>query len=98
MLATPMTAGPVANSLDRRPTDSATVLCAGQNRSGTQCTTSLSSHSNLPGIAGADVTSIARSAACRLATGDLNVTTTGCATPTTSPCVGDTDATANPSD
>src|SRR6476619_1616953 len=92
MLATPMTAGPVANSLDRRPTDSATVLCAGQNRSGTHCTTSLSSHSNLPVIAGVDLTATARSAARRLETGALNVITTGCATPTTAPRVGRTDA------
>src|SRR5712675_1985644 len=90
-----MTAGPVSKSMDRTPTESATVLCAGQNRSGTHCTTSLSSHSNLPVIAGVDLTSMARSAACRLATGALNVTTTGCATPTTSPRVGRTDAMAN---
>src|SRR6476619_6937285 len=94
MLATPMTAGPVANSLDRRPTDSATVLCAGQNRSGTHCTTSLSSHSNLPVIAGADFMSMARSAARLSATGALKVTTTGCATPTTSPRLGNTEAAA----
>src|ERR1700756_1286656 len=94
MLATPTTAGPVLNSGDRPSTESATVLCAGQNRPGTHCTTSLSSHSNLPVIAGADLTSMARSAACRLATGALNVTTTGCATPTTSPRVGRTDAMA----
>src|SRR6267378_3694159 len=85
-------------SFDRTPTESATVLCAGQNRSGTHCTTSLSSHSNLPVIAGVDLTSMARSAACRLATGARNVTTTGCATPTTSPGVGRTDAMANPYD
>src|ERR1700747_3646471 len=95
MLATPTTAGPVLNSVDRPPTESATVLCAGQNRSGTHCTPALSSHSNLPVIAGADLTSMACSAACRLATGALNVTTTGCATPTTSPRVGRTDATAD---
>src|ERR1700756_4167695 len=95
MLATPTTAGPVLNSGDRPSTESATVLCAGQNRPGTHCTTSLSSHSNLPVIAGADLTSMARSAACRLATGALNVTTTGCATPTTSPHVGRTDAMAD---
>ncbi|COX81492.1 Uncharacterised protein [Mycobacterium tuberculosis] len=86
-------------SLDRLPTESSTVLCAGQKRSGTHCTTSLSSHSNLPVIAGVDLTSTARSAACRLAglvIGALNVTTTGCATPTTWPRVGSTDATANP--
>src|SRR6185369_2389212 len=94
MLATPMTAGPVANSLDRRPTDSATVLCAGQNRSGTHCTTSLSSHSNLPVIAGADFMSMARSVARLSATGALKVTTTGCATPTTSPRLGNTEAMA----
>ena len=61
----------------RPPTDSATVLCAGQNSSGTHCTTSLSSHSNLPVIAGAELMSRARSAAGRLATGPLNVTTIG---------------------
>src|SRR5689334_17317869 len=98
MSATPTTAGPVLKSVDRPPTDSATVLCAGQNRSGTHCTTSSSSHSNVPVMAGADLTSIARSAAPRFATGALNVTTTGCATPTTSPRVGRTDATAKPRD
>src|SRR5215207_909936 len=89
-----MTAGPVANSIDRPFTESATVLCAGQNRSGTHCTTSLSSHSNLPVIAGADLRSMARSAARLSVTGAVNVTTTGCATPTTSPRVGRTDAIA----
>src|SRR5271170_909355 len=38
---------------------------------------------------------MARSAACRFATGARNVTTTGWATPTTWPAVGRTDATAN---
>src|ERR1700758_227124 len=94
MLATPTTAGPVLNSVDRPSTESATVLCAGQNRSGTHCTTWLLSHSNLPVIAGTDLTSMARSAACRLVTGALNVTVTGYATPTTSPRVGITDAIA----
>src|ERR1700754_4674155 len=40
---------------------------------------------------------MARSAARRSATGALNVTTTGCATPTTSPRLGRTDAIASPS-
>src|SRR6201997_4923511 len=95
MLATPTTAGPVLNSVDRPSTESATVVWGGQNRSGTPCTPWLSSHSNLPVIAGADLTSMARSAACRSATGALSVTTTGCATPTTSPRVGRTDAMAD---
>jgi hypothetical protein len=94
MLATPMTAGPVANSIDRPPTESATVLCAGQNRSGTHCTTSLASHSNVPVIGCADLMAMARSAARLSATGAVNVTTTGCATPTTWPRVGRTDAIA----
>src|ERR1700751_6027784 len=101
ILATPPTAGPVLNSLDWPSTESATVLCAGQNRSGTHCTRLLSSHSNLPVIAGADLTSTARSAACRLAElvmGVLNFTTTGCATPTTAPRVGRTDAMAKSCD
>src|ERR1700750_1430918 len=50
ILATPTTAGPVLNSVDWPSTESATVLCAGQNRSGTHCTTLLSSQSNLPVI------------------------------------------------
>src|SRR5438270_275364 len=50
MLATPTTAGPVANSVGRPPTESATVLCAGQKRSGTHRTTSSSTHSYLPVI------------------------------------------------
>src|SRR6476469_850437 len=87
MLATPMTAGPVANCVDRPPTESATVLCASQNRSGTHCTTSLSSHPNLPAVAGADLMSIARSAVRLSATGALNLTPTECATPTTSPAL-----------
>src|SRR5215218_3220834 len=41
---------------------------------------------------------MARSAASRFATGAANVTTTGCATPTTWPAVGSTDAIAKPSD
>src|SRR6476661_680608 len=49
--------------------DNATVLCAGQYRSGTQCTTLLSSHSNFPTIAGTDLMSRARSAARLSATG-----------------------------
>src|SRR4029077_1987894 len=89
-----MTAGPVANFVEKPPTERATVLCAGQNRSGTHCTTSFSSHSNLPDIAGTDLMSMARSAARLSATGALNVTTTGCATPTTSPRVGRTEAMA----
>src|SRR5271165_4992819 len=91
MLATPTTAGPVLNSIGLLPTDSFTVLCAGQNRSGTHCTTLLSSHSNLPVMAGIDLTSMARSAAGPSAMGPLKVTTTGCATPTTSPRVGKID-------
>ena len=79
MSATPTTAGPVAKFVARPPTDSATVLCAGQNRSGTHCTTLFSSHSYLPVIAGADFISIARWAASRFATGAVKVTTTGCA-------------------
>src|SRR5918994_4966701 len=79
-LATPMTAGPVWKFVDRPPTESATVLCDGQKRSGAHCTTLLSSHSNLPVIDGVDVTAMARSAARRLVTSALNVTTTGCAT------------------
>src|SRR6476620_12438651 len=89
-----MTAGPVAKFVDRPPTESATVLWAGQNRSGTHCTTSLSSHSNLPVIADADLMSMARSAARVSATGALKDTTTGCPTPTTSPRVGSTEAMA----
>ncbi len=101
MLATPMTAGPVLISVETPPTVSAIVLCAGQYRSGTHCTTRLSSHSNLPLIAGVDLTSMVCSAACRLAgsvMGARNVTTTGCATPTTSPLLGSTDAIANACD
>src|ERR1700674_5109225 len=98
MSATPRTAGPVLKSVDRPPTDSAMVLCAGQYRSGTHCTTSLSSHSNLPVIEGVDLTSTARSAARRLTTGARNVTTMGCATPTTWPVDGRTEATAALSD
>src|SRR5262245_25142424 len=88
MLAVPTTAGPVSMAVVRSPTESATVVCAGQNRSGTHCTTLFSSHSYLPVIAGVDVTLMARSAARRSATGAVNVTTTGCATPTTWPRAG----------
>src|ERR1700712_378732 len=98
MLATPTTCGPVAKSVAQRPTESAIVLCAGQYRSGTHCTTRSSSHSYLPVIAGADLTSMARSALCRSATGDVNVTTTGWATPTTSPRAGRIDEMAGPRD
>src|ERR1700722_18565619 len=93
MSATPRTAGPVLKSVDRPPTDRAMVLCAGQYRSGTHCTTSLSSHSNLPVIEGVDLPSAARSAPRRLTTRARNVTTTGCATPTTWPVDGRTEAT-----
>src|SRR5580700_10149127 len=98
MSATPSTAGPVLKSVERPPADSAMVLCAGQYRSGTHCTTSLSSHSNLPVIEGVDATRTARSAARRLTMGVRNVTTTGCATPTTWPVDGRTEATTRPSD
>src|ERR1700744_5451071 len=98
MLATPTTAGPVWNSVDKPPTESATVRCAGQNLSGTHCTTSLSTQANLPVIAGADVTAMARSAAARSGTGRATVTTTGCATPTTAPRAGSTEAMSSPSD
>src|SRR3984885_147753 len=98
MSATPRTAGPVLKSVDKPPTDSAMVLCAGQYWSGTHCTTSLSSHSSLPVIEGVDLTSTARSAARRLTTGARNETTTGCATPTGWPLDGRTDATAKLAD
>src|ERR1700743_3958281 len=98
MSATPRTAGPALKSVDRPPTDSAMVLCAGQYRSGTHCTTSLSSHSNLPVIGGVDATRTARSAAGRLTTGARNVQTTGAATPTTWPIDGRIEATAQRSD
>src|SRR5689334_963963 len=94
MLATPTTAGPVAKFVEKPPNDSAMVLCAGQKRSGIHCTTSLSTHWNLPVMAGDDLTSIARSAARRSVTGAPNVTVTGCATPTTSLGAGKTDAIA----
>ena len=74
------------------------MLCAGQNRVGTHCATSLLSHSYLPVIDGDEVTRTARSAALRLDTGERNVMTTGCATPTTSPVVGPTEATGNRND
>src|ERR1700733_7764754 len=94
MSATPRTAGPVLKSVDRPRTDSAMVRAAGRFRAGIHCTTLLSSHSNLPVIDGVDLTSTARSAARRLTTGARNVTTTGCATPTTWPVDGRTEATA----
>src|SRR5581483_4097862 len=94
MSAIPTTERPVLISVDRPPTDNATVLCAGQNRSGTHCTVSLSSHSYLPVIAGVDLTGRACSIAARLPTGAAKVSTSGCATPTTSFGFGDTDATA----
>src|SRR5690625_4462008 len=95
MSATPRTAGPVVNSTGKRPTDRATVLCAGQNRSGTHCTTLSSLHSNVPVIGGVVVIVTARSAAPRSETGAPKVTTTGCATPTTAPPAGSTDSMAN---
>src|SRR5262245_18739188 len=56
MFATPMTAGPTSKVLaGRLPAVSITVLCAGQNWSGTHCATLLSTHSNLPLIAGSDL-------------------------------------------
>src|ERR1700722_19170777 len=95
MLARPMTAGPVLISVGWPSTVSAIVVCAGQYRSGVHCTTLLSSHSYLPAIAGVDVIWRARSAARRLATGARKVTTTGCATPTTWPRAGRSDAIGN---
>lgn len=94
--AIPSTAGPVLNSVARPPTDSATTLCAGHHRSGTHRTVSSVIHSNLPVIGGADCTVNRRSVAGRLVTGALNVTNTGCATPTTSPRAGSTDAMGSP--
>src|SRR5947209_625379 len=95
MSATPSTAGPVLISADTPPTDNGIVVCAGQNRSGTHCATSLLIHSNLPVIDGEELTWTARSAAFRLTTGERKVMTTGCATPTSGPAVGPTEATGN---
>ncbi|BBZ23822.1 hypothetical protein MHIB_22400 [Mycolicibacter hiberniae] len=88
MLATPTTFARVLKSTDRLPTDSATVLCAGQYRSGIHCTSVSSTQSKLPVIGGLERTAMLRSAALRSLTGAENVTTTGCATPTTAPDAG----------
>src|SRR3984957_14555954 len=98
MSATPRTAGPVLKSVDRPRTESAMVLCAGQYRSGTNCTTSLSSHSNLVVIEAVDGRRTAGSAALRSTTGARNVTTTVCSTTTTWPVDGRTEATTKVSD
>ena len=94
-LATPMTDGPVSKSVANPPIDSAIVVCAGQNRSGTHCATASSSRWKLPVIGGTVLRSSARSAARRSTTAVLNGTTTGWATPTTSPRVGSTDTMAS---
>ena len=52
--AMPTTSAPVTNSVLKRPIESATVLCAGQNLSGTHCREVGLSHSYVPVIAGDD--------------------------------------------
>src|SRR5262245_53149739 len=92
MSATPITAGPVWNSVRKPPTDSIIVLCAGQNWAGVQDTVFASSHSYVPVRAGVDFIPRARSTTDRFETGFLNVTTTGWPTPTTAPSAGAIDS------
>ena len=93
MLATPSSASPVSNPVVRACTPTETWVWAGQYWSGTHCTTLFSTHSKCPGVLLGDVTWIDRWAAARSVTGAVNVTTTGCATPTTAPSAGKTEAT-----
>ena len=67
--------------------------CAGQNWSGTHCTTVSSSHWNRPVRLAGAVTEMLFSAARRSATGPEKVTMIGCATPTVWQLMGRTDAT-----
>ncbi|GAA4532776.1 hypothetical protein GCM10023161_02690 [Mycobacterium paraffinicum] len=71
-----------------------TWVWAGQYWFGTHCTTLFSTHSKWPGVLLGDVTWMERSTAPRSLIGAVNVTTTGCATPTTAASAGKTEATA----
>ncbi len=86
--ATPTTAAPDSKLVDAPPAVTLIWLWAGQNPSGIHCTTSSFSHANRPVTFLEEVTAIVRSAAGRSAIGSENLTTTGCATPTTSPRAG----------
>src|SRR6185312_5861742 len=94
MSATPTTAAPVANSVDKFCVDSRIWLCAGQNSLGIHCTALSFSQLKLPSVFVGDVIRIDRCAAARSAMGRANRTVTGIPTPTTSPSAGCTLATA----
>ena len=94
MLATPSSSSPVSNPVVRACTPTETWVCVGQYRFGTHCTTLFSTHSKCPGVLLGEATWMDRSAAARSLTGAVNVTTTGCATPTTAPLAGKIAATA----
>ena len=99
MLATPNVADPVPKLRRTPPASNEIWEWAGQYWSGTHCTTSELSHSNRPVLGAGEVTTMERSAASRSATGPVNVTTIGCATPTVWPLMGRTEATvATPDD
>src|SRR5208337_4579263 len=93
-LATPSSASPVSKPVVSACTPTDTWVWAGQYWAGTHCTTLFSTHSKCPVALLGEVTRMDRSAARRSVTGAVNVTTTGCATPTTAPSVGKTEATA----
>src|SRR3954454_6811895 len=93
MLATPTAAAPVGLSVLKPPSVTVMWLCAGQNPVGFHRNVLRLSHSTCPLGRGDAVMVSARSAAARSATCWVNVMTIGCATPTTSPGAGCTDAT-----
>ena len=95
MSATLTTEAPVSKLLFSPLTETVIGVCAGKYSAGVNSTTWSSSHVNDPGVAGAPTgrTVIDDSAAERSATGSVNVTVTGCATPTVCPGWGDTPAT-----
>ena len=88
MLATPRNWSPVSKPVVSSWTPTETWVWAGQYWLGTHCTTLFSGHSKWPEVLLGELTRMPRSAAARSITGAVNVTTTGCATPTTAPSAG----------
>src|ERR1700754_1121342 len=94
MSATPTTAEPVSKLVEKPPAVTEIGELAGQNWSGTHCTISLLSQENSPVGFWRELMVMDCSARARLTTGSAKVTSTGAATPTTSPDAGETAMTA----
>src|SRR6187397_1434038 len=94
MSATPTTLEPVWKSVLKPPDVTAIGECAGQKLSGVHCTTWLLNQVNSPVGVLLDSMEMDCSARARLTTGRAKVTSTGAATPTTSPVDGEMSVTA----